>query len=158
MSKFILAGVFLILLGFTILSGCGKKNAQSAISNQPTTTTVYLSWNNNPDTSIIGYTVYFGNTLDIDSMLLMFSTSSTEAIFDWKTELDSSPIVCFRLKAYNIDGIGPYTDGVCANVIEGMQVKLEDSFGCGDGLAAEDLSGQCRNKPTATMGALEAIS
>jgi len=29
---------------------------------------------------------------------------------------------------------------------------------CGDGLAAEDLSGQCRAKPQATMGALEAVS
>ena len=156
MSKFILAGVFLILLGFTILSGCGKQNGPSVSINQPTT--VYLSWNRHPDVSTIGYNVYFGNTLDIDSMRLMFSTSSTEAIFDWKTELDGSPIVCFRIKAYNIDGIGPYTNGVCSNVIEGMQVKLIDYFGCGDGLAAEDLSGQCRKKPNATMGALEAIS
>ncbi|HJW81965.1 MAG TPA: hypothetical protein VJ396_06950 [Acidiferrobacterales bacterium] len=29
---------------------------------------------------------------------------------------------------------------------------------CGDGIAAEDLSGTCRATPQATMGAMEAIS
>ena len=29
---------------------------------------------------------------------------------------------------------------------------------CGDGLAAVDLAGQCREKPRATMGAIEAVT
>lgn len=31
------------------------------------------------------------------------------------------------------------------------------AIGCGNGLAATDLSGKCRAKPQATMGALEAV-
>ena len=34
---------------------------------------------------------------------------------------------------------------------------IPDPMGCGDGLAAVDLSGVCRATPQATMGALEAV-
>lgn len=37
-------------------------------------------------------------------------------------------------------------------------VEAPAPVACGGGLAAEDLSGQCRATPNATLGALEAVS
>ena len=103
-----------LLLMLVVLLACGPKNGAIPPS---ASAIVYLAWLPHPDTTILGYRVYYSQALDPpETMAMILDTMATEASFDWQRDLDSAPTVCFRLRAYNGDGDGPFTDGICANV------------------------------------------
>ena len=92
---------------------CADRKGPPA-STAPSETNVYLAWNTHADTSVLGYRVYFGASLyPVESMSVVADTPNTETSFDWQRDLGSAPTVCFRLRAYNADGDGPFTDGIC---------------------------------------------
>ena len=84
-------------------------------------TTVYLAWLPQWDTTTLGYRIYFGEALDPpEAMAAIRDTVATEASFDWQRELSGVSTVCFRLRAHNADGEGPFTSGICLPVTATM--------------------------------------
>ena len=85
-------------------------------------TIAYLAWLPHPDTSVMGYNINVGPTLDaattlvsnllVDSQALNALAPSVE--YNVRLDLGFRPgdYVCFRLRAYNADGLSEPTSGV----------------------------------------------
>lgn len=96
---------------------CSGGNGTAVTPASPSEISIYLTWNPHTDTSVLGYRVYVGQALDpIEAMTMLAETATTEISFDWRRDLGSTPVACFRLRAYNADGESPATDGVCVTV------------------------------------------
>ena len=108
--------VLLVVLG-AIVAGCG---GESSGNTQPASSgaQVYLAWLAHWDTTVTGYRVYYGPTLDNVAPIRDMPVPQTNAVFDTINDLRAAigAQLCFRLTAINAYGESPMTDGVCVTL------------------------------------------
>jgi hypothetical protein len=135
LPRLVLAGIVSALL-----AGCGSGTMNnsnltgtvgsgSIVGVTPggsTSSTVYVAWKPTPDQTVTGYQVYYGPTLD-SATTLASDVAITSSGFDpqapsvsyrtWEDlGLHTGDTVCFRLRAYNPDGVSDPTSGICTQV------------------------------------------
>ena len=87
---------------------------------------LYLAWNANPDPSTTGYLVLYGPTTDTATTVIAdvpivtagFDPQAPSVSYRTWEDLGLHPgdTVCFRLRAYNQDGVSDPTSGTCIQV------------------------------------------
>ena len=96
---------------------------QENLANTPSSQIITLDWNPNPG-SIVGYIVYFGPTVATATTELSnipvdttnFDPQAPSAQFDTWRDLAMRPgdEVCFRVRAYNDEGLSDWSSPVCS--------------------------------------------
>ena len=115
-----------LLIGsvLVLLAACGSSFSDGVHGSADTT--VYVAWLPHPDPGVTGYNVYFGPTVDTAAELVAnipvdspgFDAQAPSVKFNLLTDLRQSrgEDVCFRLRAYNSDGLSGWSPGVCTTV------------------------------------------
>lgn len=105
------------LAGDTLVGGDGSAGSDSQ---------VYLAWKTHPDPSATGYLVLYGPTADTATTVLTdlsivtpgFDPQAPSVTYLASANLGLRPgdNVCFRIRAYNPDGLSDPSPGVCTTV------------------------------------------
>ena len=111
------------LLG--LLAACGSSGSSNG-THGAIDTTMHVAWFPHPDASVTGYNIYFGPTADTATTLTAnlpidspgFDPQVPSVEFNLLTDLrlERGEIVCFRLRAYNPDGLSGWSPGICSTV------------------------------------------
>jgi hypothetical protein len=91
-----------------------------------TNSQLYLAWKSNPDPSVTGYRVLFGPTVGTATTVISdlptgtpgFDPQAPSKSYGTWTDLGlhAGDTACFRIQAYNQDGLSDPTPGVCTQV------------------------------------------
>lgn len=126
---------------------------------------IYVAWLPHWDTTVVGYRIYFGRSLDATTPVRDVAASSCtpqqcETVFDSLLDLNASygDTICFQVAALNGSlEQSARSPGVCMTFSSVTARYVDGRWPCGAGLASTDLAGACRRNPP-TMGALEATA
>jgi hypothetical protein len=117
-------------LAATFLSACGGAISGLSLTGVTGVTVtpqqLYLAWVPHPDPTVSGYLVYFGPTPDSATQVISdlsvasngFNPQAPYAIYHISDDLrmQAGDTACFKLAAYNQDGISDATPGVCTTI------------------------------------------
>ena len=118
--------VRVVLIGgiLGLLTACGGNSSDGA--HGAVDTTVHVAWFPHPDASVTGYNIYFGPITDTATTLAAnvpvnspgFDPQAPSVEFNLLTDLSLTrgEPVCFRLRAYNSDGLSGWSPGICRAV------------------------------------------
>ena len=116
-----------LLLGSALgLAACGDSDSDDVGIHGAIDTTAHVAWLPHPDTNVMGYNVYVGPTLETATALVSNLPADSQALnvltpsVEYNVLLDlgyrPGDYVCFRLRAYNADGLSEPTSGVCTTI------------------------------------------
>ncbi len=119
MRNIFLTGLLAFLLA--LLVACGGAGSSPQNNNAPEA--LNLAWLPHPDETVAGYIVYYGPNIDTVTQVASnlsvgspnFNPQAPAVQYNAEIDLRLQPgdTVCFRLKAYNVDGLSDYSPGVC---------------------------------------------